>query len=356
MISITCTQCQTLLTIDDAFAGGACRCQHCGTIQTVPSRPKATATPQPYASPSSGKSKSLYQNEAARANLTPAAQTPSGLDDLANAVATSSGLSGSGLQGSGLKAAAAVTTRKPVAQPARAAVAAPSETEQPQRKKSPVLPIAIGAGALILALVGVIVFLLLHHGGPSSGGSSTGPGSGPGTTPTFCGEPIVGSSVVYVLDDANSIEANFDALKAATYASIASLGPDHKFAVVLWNNGSDFAFPTDGLAPATADQLDILRNKLQDTQATGATHIRSALTAALSRSPAAIVIVTAKDHLDDDDEPAVDSAKDSSGGKVKFYSFTVGTASENHFLKMTADATGGKYRNVSSQELRSASP
>lgn len=35
MISLTCTSCKKVLQIDDAFAGGVCRCQHCGTIQTV---------------------------------------------------------------------------------------------------------------------------------------------------------------------------------------------------------------------------------------------------------------------------------------------------------------------------------
>jgi hypothetical protein len=38
MIKITCTSCQALLSMDDAFAGGVCRCQHCGAIQTVPRR------------------------------------------------------------------------------------------------------------------------------------------------------------------------------------------------------------------------------------------------------------------------------------------------------------------------------
>ena len=50
MISITCTHCKTLLEMDDAFAGGVCRCQHCGTIQTVPSQLKRPATPQVAAS------------------------------------------------------------------------------------------------------------------------------------------------------------------------------------------------------------------------------------------------------------------------------------------------------------------
>jgi len=37
VISLPCTHCQRVLSIDEAFAGGVCRCQHCGTIQTVPS-------------------------------------------------------------------------------------------------------------------------------------------------------------------------------------------------------------------------------------------------------------------------------------------------------------------------------
>ncbi len=36
MIQLECSNCKTALSIDDAFAGGVCRCQQCGTIQTVP--------------------------------------------------------------------------------------------------------------------------------------------------------------------------------------------------------------------------------------------------------------------------------------------------------------------------------
>ena len=34
MIRIACTNCKTVLSIDDAFAGGVCRCQHCGSFPT----------------------------------------------------------------------------------------------------------------------------------------------------------------------------------------------------------------------------------------------------------------------------------------------------------------------------------
>src|ERR1043165_1592769 len=59
MISLTCTNCQTVLTIDEAFAGGVCRCQHCGTIQTVPAHLKKGAK-----APRSGPpARALYTNK-----------------------------------------------------------------------------------------------------------------------------------------------------------------------------------------------------------------------------------------------------------------------------------------------------
>jgi hypothetical protein len=57
MISLSCTHCQRVLTIDEAFAGGVCRCQHCGTIQTVPSHLKDGDKEKPGPS-----GKSLYKH------------------------------------------------------------------------------------------------------------------------------------------------------------------------------------------------------------------------------------------------------------------------------------------------------
>src|SRR5689334_2583069 len=116
MISLTCNNCQTVLTIDDAFAGGVCRCQHCGTIQTVPShlKRKRAATPGPAgqgaqdAEPATGRT--LYKK---RPRPEPTSST--GLEDLADVVA-GSGLSSGGLTSSrfgGAGAAKAQTTAAP---------------------------------------------------------------------------------------------------------------------------------------------------------------------------------------------------------------------------------------------------
>jgi hypothetical protein len=40
LITLPCNHCQKTLTLDEAFAGGVCRCQHCGSIQTVPANLK----------------------------------------------------------------------------------------------------------------------------------------------------------------------------------------------------------------------------------------------------------------------------------------------------------------------------
>src|SRR5204863_7887400 len=75
MIQLICTHCRAMLEMDDGFAGGACRCRHCGTIQTVPSRLKnKTATAKA--------SRTLYQSK-------PDPGVPSsGLDRLADVVAS----------------------------------------------------------------------------------------------------------------------------------------------------------------------------------------------------------------------------------------------------------------------------
>jgi hypothetical protein len=72
MITINCTKCARILELDDAFAGGVCRCGTCGAIQHVPRelRPASAApvnvsagaskdSTLEYASPAPASSKNL---------------------------------------------------------------------------------------------------------------------------------------------------------------------------------------------------------------------------------------------------------------------------------------------------------
>src|SRR5687768_5985096 len=120
MIVLTCTNCRARLEMDDAFAGGVCRCMYCGTIQTVPSHLKRPGA--------ATKVKAIYQTQPrardGSGNGNGAVDASGELDQLADVVAATtggsssgSGLAGSGLTGSGLgaTAAAAPATRVRVA-------------------------------------------------------------------------------------------------------------------------------------------------------------------------------------------------------------------------------------------------
>ena len=368
MISITCTNCRTTLEMDEAFAGGVCRCQFCGTIQTVPSNLKAAA----------GAAKSFYTAPAATGHGGGggggiSAPPNSGLDDLANAVSNS----GSGLSGSGLR------SRTPTP-PTRTA----GLNYQTPKAAGP-NKVLIGAAALILVLLGVIAFLFLARSstapvagtpagatgtpggttGTPGGGSTVTPGGGSTVTPgggtavvnagpNFCGLPLGGDAkIVYVIDRGNSTERLFDPVKFAVARSVETLGAGKQFAVVFWRRDgdadvpmADLSFPAAGLAAASADQASAFLQKSQDVSAGGATKIDEAMAEAVKRKPSTILIITAKGDLNlGGVAAAVEKARGSTG--IKVHAVTVGSADDNAVLKEVAAKSGGKYLSVSEQVL-----
>src|SRR3954454_14980373 len=106
MISLTCMSCKQVLEIDDAFAGGVCRCQHCGTIQTVPAGLKRSKRP---GAPAAATPKTLYEKKPRDPNSK--STSGSGLEAVVADPSANTG-SGSGLTRPALKnrAAAPVDT------------------------------------------------------------------------------------------------------------------------------------------------------------------------------------------------------------------------------------------------------
>jgi hypothetical protein len=337
MISITCTNCQSVLTMDDAFAGGVCRCQFCGTIQTVPSKKRSTAHLAGATT-----AKTLYQQEAPAA---PSAQEPArgtGLDDLAEAVAASSGLAGSGLVNK--------TAEGPSEAPPPVAVEAPAPPVQEQpRARLPV--VAITAAAVILA--GVVVLIVWLRIVPLRGGGGAKTVAGPVISgPNFCGIPLGGSSVIFILDRGNSMADCFDALKGACYKTLKQLGPDRKFQVILWDNDAgSVEFPAAAMRNATAGAIEDCQRDFQDTSAAGRSHLSGPLREAIERRPQTIVIATGKLRLDEDDTAALSVAR---GAAVRVSVVQIGSPTNTPQLEELAKSTGGVFKLVSADELREA--
>jgi hypothetical protein len=362
MIRINCTNCKAQLSIDEAFAGGACRCQYCGTIQTVPKPMKGGvggAAPAVKQAAGNGEPKSLYRNKKARGDV----GLSSGLDAIADIVA-SSGLSGSGLTSnlSGRRDPAGGSRRLEAPTP-----------------RSNVVPLLIGAGVLIVLLVGMVIGLLMRGGNPpppvaNNPGSPNPPAasvySEPSTPtvvtrstpalpavkvtgPNFLGVRINEPSVVFVLDCGNSTHATFDPMIVATENAIDSLRPDQTFQVIFWNRGDETvpqAYPSAPVAASNKDEVNKCFKAIGDVTAYGTTDPRTALDAAFAAKPAAVIVATGKPVDETFTRAIIDARK---GAAIRVYCLSLGDGSSAPAMREVALKTGGTFKLVSIDELKS---
>ena len=348
MIAINCTHCKQRLEMDEAFAGGVCRCQHCGTIQTVPSHLKKTAA----AASVNGKP----------AQSASASHDGSGLDELADVVASSSGLARSTL-----RKKPRIATR---AAPATAA-AAPATVDyaagEPHHGKSPLVPVLLGAGVVVLALVGVILYLVVSKDAslPATPASVT-PGAGSGTAVVEPEQPTLtipgpayadvslanATSVVYLIDRSQANLDVLDKLKASVYYSVDTLGPTRKFQILFWSHNQEdeiISYPERGFAPATRKEVEAASQQFDDVVAYGNTRLGPSLERAVEAGPDVIVIATAK-GLSLSEDAVVEAENALAGTPIEVHTFALGET-ESPVLKQIADRTGGRYREISQLEL-----
>lgn len=154
MISLTCTSCQKVLEIDDAFAGGVCRCQHCGTIQTVPASLKKRSRPGAPAPPAGAAgAKTLYEKKARAGAAT--GELPTEQPKPASRAAGSGDGASAGDDGSSARPASRRAAAPPVAAPP---VAAPPAA--PPRDPRRLWPILLIAGLILLLIVGMVLWMV----------------------------------------------------------------------------------------------------------------------------------------------------------------------------------------------------
>ena len=327
MIEITCTSCKRVLTVDDAFAGGVCRCQYCGTIQTVAAKGSA----QKAAAGAGKGSKTLFENKARSAGV----GSGSGLEDLADVV-QSSGLSNSDL-------------RKP-----------PSTSPAAQGQN--LMPVLGLAAAVILVLL-VVVFVLVFRNpamptpisnlpNPPAINPAPAPSPAPSAA-SFCGIPIDQPVVVYVIDNGASSADVFDTVKSVLFKSIESLGPDRKFQVLFWNPDSE-TFPAEHTTFAVKDNIDVARKKLQDVTAAGATDPLASLKTAFADEPGQVILVTAKaGELDDSLVDQVIQLRGNS--KARIDCVAINGVPADKVLARIAAKTGGKFVPLAEAQLKAFS-
>ena len=342
MITVNCSHCKAVLEMDDAFAGGVCRCHYCGTIQSVPAHARRVPAQSAAATP------------AARANGAAAPAKSSngdGLDALADVVA-SSGLSRGAL-------------RSAPPQPAAPAVRHVDYAQPPQQKKL-LVPLIIAGGviALLLVLVAYLLFATTTTVPATISGTGGARGTPPGVPggeaavvvpkgPHFCGISLDGiPSVVFVVDRGRATAELFDTLKEAIYRSLESLEPGQKFQIIFWDNADPAAaYPKEGLVDVSAQEIEAARAQFADVLAEGRAKPDGAVRRAAKSRPVAIVIVTGKAF--DLDEGLVRTVQDAvKGTTTKVHTIALRSDDGNTVLKEIADKTHGEFKVITAKELR----
>jgi hypothetical protein len=345
MISLTCTHCQAVLQIDDAFAGGVCRCQHCGTIQTVPSHLKNAPVSAGVGDGSApAAQKALYQSQR-RATAGESTGSGTGLEDLADVVA-SSGLADSGLS----------SAQKPRKAHRKVPAATTQAATSPDRRLNTPILLAVFGAALALIVGGASWYLVSGYKAPAQPATPAQSPANPDAAaagPQFCGVPLAGSSIVFLLDRGDSAKEVFDGMKEAAFRAIETLGPDKKFQVLLWDNDTaDAGYPAASTTYATPENLDAARRALDEITAEHQSNITRPLAKAVTEAPDGIVIVTAKGfELDDSFVSSVLSTVGSN--PIKLY--TISLRTESSALQTLAKRTGGIYKMLSDSALRNGS-
>jgi hypothetical protein len=386
MISVICTQCRARLEMDDAFAGGVCRCQYCGTIQTVPSLSKIKRQTSPIGSAPGAAPAVAPASPRPQASDAPAAE-PSGLDALAEAVASSSGLgrgslrSGGAASPPGAPADSAASPNAPAPTTTTTTAAAPVEYARPARQKKPPAWVLV-AGAVIAALLLVALGGAIFSGRSVSTGPAPGPAIPPRTGPNglggnstdggtgsdggdgggvvvpagphFCGISLQGEpSVVYVLDRGAATKEMFDTLKEATYRSLESLKPNQKFAVIFWNNGGDDAcYPEGGLANCRPSEIKAAQTKFSEVYAGGLAEPLDAVKIAAALKPSAMVIVTGKALEEEVVGPTLEAV---GASHTKVHTVALRRDEDTTVQKRISESTGGQSRVVTRDELHAYS-
>lgn len=357
MIRITCTNCKAQLSIDEAFAGGVCRCQFCGTIQTVPKHLKSGAAEGMHAKTAVGAQSTLYRNKSkADTGLS------SGLDAIAEVVA-SSGLSGSGLTSGN---------------PRRSKLTAVGESELPGAKNNKMLPILVVTGIVIILLLGVVIGLLMRGGGSgtpvhvedqtpnspdttSQNTASNTPEVLPSVVapkvmgPAFFGVKVSDASVIFVIDRGSGTHDSFEYMKIACVNTLDSLRPEQKYQVIFWKLDKDkdpVMLPKSLMAASDKDELRKTEKAMDDVNSLGQSNIKPALEKAFAAKPAVVVIATGK-AVDDGFAKTVMDARKNSGVKVTCLSLNEPASSKA--MQDVANKTGGTFKLVSLGELQSES-
>jgi DNA-directed RNA polymerase subunit RPC12/RpoP len=311
-IHLKCSECSKHISVDDAFAGGVCRCPYCKATVLVPGEADSSRRGRPA------------EPVAQRPDV-PAAATP-----------------------------AAPSVPAPHTQPVMA-------RKDPTRAIGVMGLILIGA---VLVMIGVGAWLLMAlKTGQSGQGEAAVAGSGPAAPsgPTVfrnkpssvAGDIAIQPPVVYVVDGGVSMSDLMEYAALIIRSSVRSLGESGQFSIVVATEQGPSVMP-GGWTRADAAG----RRKAADTAgefyASGAADLGKAIAAAaeLNPSPATVVVIFGRKNASSAVNAA--GAVKAKGAKLVVINLDGGPAGDASGRAMAKAAGGGVFRQVNRDALSAA--
>jgi hypothetical protein len=306
-IKIRCSECRKKISIDEAFAGGMCRCPYCKAIVYVA---EAETTPGEGVRP----------------------PAPTGRPDMPQARPAAPG--------------AAVPPPPP---------GAPAAEHIPMARPVKIQGIITIVLLALLALMvaGGVALTLMYVRGPQYDPQPVPDDDQPvdllGVSrrgPAVADVKLARDAVLYVLDGGSGMRDTFDAAVVMTENSILSLTEKGTFGVLLCREGED-EFLSEDFQPGGEKGRTAAQERLRGIAPSGATDLPRALKAALERKPKTLVLFARK-PVDD----CLDLAQQAKEQGVTIHALVVdGDPEVNQSMKALAEATGGTARVVSKSEL-----
>ncbi len=329
-ITIECSGCKKRISVDEAFAGGMCRCPYCKEIVEVPSAGGGSQVARP--------DRPVRRAPAPAVRTTPQEPPP------------------------GVKA-------PPASRPVDGSGHREIPTAKPVRNTGLMIGLlALLAGLTVAALVGV--FYIQSRADRQEGDSpedgvvdSQGDVDLPGPpvrqanpfiiaagASAVAGDIDIQPPVAYVLDAGGSMRWVFGYAVELAAVSVGSLPADAEFGLLVSRDPAEGGAVdmTEGLTGAGAGSAEKVRSKLEELPPSGATSetLPKAIRRAMALQPATIVLVAGKSVEDDA------LAGDLKSAGVRLVALTIDAyleVEENHAALVKA--TGGVQRSFSDSKL-----
>ncbi len=380
MIQLQCTQCNTVLSIDDAFAGGVCRCQHCGTIQTVPTKAQAAQaggnseqpSPQPlfkrkgriesalspYSDdleqaadqiPSSGIAAGALTNGLNRRSATDGVPMSSQLPMSSIPMSSQLPMSGTTLTTAELR------QRQALGKEQKVHVHAMPGSQPAANSKRTLIYVSVGALAAVVAGLGLWLMLGRSGNTTSLGISATPPSREDvatlaAPTPSMAGVDIKGDTVSYVIDRSGCSAQVFADMLRACERSVETLGAARRFQLVVLNADHVIIYPRSAPQNANTSNRQGLAKAVGDEVYLGASkNTAEMISKLMDGKPDAIVLLSANEETAAFSETVVRALGDKPPHVFTFY---VGAATSNEGLADLASNTGGEYNTLNLANIK----